>query len=111
MSGYGPETTANSQDRVDVSSPNIRDLPIFRRIAGSGHVHRRPLSRPDDSPRHLSVQGRPHVSTTVVSTALAMGSYVQRADLPLSWRGVILITNMLQICVPVQASADDRGPG
>jgi len=41
------------------------------------------LSRPDDSLGHLGVQERPYVSTTVVSTALATGLYIQRPDLPL----------------------------
>ena len=35
----------------------------------------------------------PH--TTVVSTALATGRYVRRADLPLSWRGVTIAANTL----------------
>ena len=46
------------------------------------------LSRPDDSSGHLGVQDRPHVSTTVVSTALAAGLCIRDPDLPLPWRGV-----------------------
>ena len=48
------------------------------------------LIRPDDLLGHLGVRERPHASTTVVSTALATGPYVQRLDLPLSKRGVEL---------------------
>jgi hypothetical protein len=46
------------------------------------------LIRPDDPLGQLGIQGRPHVSTTVVSTALAAGLYVQPLDLPLLRRGV-----------------------
>jgi hypothetical protein len=37
-----------------------------------------PLIRPDGLLGHLGVQGRPQVSTTVVSTALAAGCYIWR---------------------------------
>ncbi len=40
-------------------------------------------SRPDDLLRHLGVQDRPHVSTTVVSTALATDLRIRR---PLTFR-------------------------
>src|SRR6516225_8652046 len=41
------------------------------------------LIRPDDLLGHLDVQDRPHVSTTVVSTALATGLSIRR---PLTFR-------------------------
>ena len=41
------------------------------------------LIRPDDLLGHLGVQDRPHVSTTVVSTALAAGLCIRR---PLTFR-------------------------
>jgi hypothetical protein len=46
------------------------------------------LTAQDDLLGGLGVQERPHVSATVVSTALATGLYVQRLDLPLLKRGV-----------------------
>jgi hypothetical protein len=46
------------------------------------------LSSPDDCLGHPGVQGRPHVSTAVVSTALAADPlYLVTADLPLSRAG------------------------
>ena len=52
------------------------------------------LSRLDDPLGHLGVQDRPHVSTTVVSTALATGLSIRRPDLPLSRRGVAIAANI-----------------
>jgi hypothetical protein len=46
------------------------------------------LSRPDGMIGQLGVQDRLHVSTTVVSTALATGISVRRSDPPLPRRGV-----------------------
>ena len=63
------------------------DLPLFRRMSGSTRVHAVRLIRPDNLLGHLGVQDRPHVSTTVVSAALATGLSIRRSDLPLLGAG------------------------
>jgi hypothetical protein len=52
------------------------------------------LSRLDDVFGHFGVQDRPHVSTTVVSTALATGLCIWPPDPPLARRGVRLARSL-----------------
>jgi hypothetical protein len=47
--------------------------PLMRRMPGPHESTAVRLIRPDDLLWHLGVQDRPHVSTTVVSMALAAG--------------------------------------
>jgi hypothetical protein len=72
------------------------------------------LSRPDDLLRHLGVQDRLHVSTTVVSTALAAGISIRRSDLPLPRRGVRLAHSTHcsggETPRPVRAQTGNVGP-
>jgi hypothetical protein len=65
-------------------------LPLSGECPGPRKSTAGRLSRPDNLLGHLSVQERPHASTTAVSTALATGLYIQWPDLPLPRRGVKL---------------------
>jgi len=60
-----------------VSVPTVRFSEGFPRPHKSTTVR---LSRPEDVSGHLGVHGRPHVSTAVVSTALAVGLFVPRGE-------------------------------
>ena len=58
------------------------DLQTFRFSEGFAGPHESitvQLNRRNDVRGHYGVQDRPHVSTTVVSTALATGLFVQRS--------------------------------
>ena len=64
------------------------------------------LSSPDDLLGHPGVQGRPHVSTAVVSTALAADPlYLVTADLTLPERGVTIAANICPAVIYTRTAA------
>ena len=81
------------------------ELPTFRFSGECPGPHESTavcLIRPDDLIGHFGVQDRPHVSTAVVSTALAAGPlYPVTPDLPLLGRGVRLAVARVGCCTPL----------
>jgi hypothetical protein len=72
--------------RVSLVAETAAEQPAFRFSGERPGPHKSTavrLIRPDDLPGHLGAQDRPHVSTTVVSTALAAGLCIRD---PLTFR-------------------------